>query len=118
MASPRGPARMKTDGMANFQRVASVSELPPGGRILTEIDGLYLGVFNVDGEYYAIEDVCTHDDGPVADGELDGYSIECPRHGACFDIRTGKVLRMPAVTPIAAFPVVVDGDDVLVDLGD
>ena len=104
--------------MANFQRVASTSEIQPGERILTEIDGVYLGVFNVGGEYYAIEDVCTHDDGPVADGELEGYSIECPRHGAQFDIRTGKVLRFPAVIPVPTYPVRVEGEDVLVDLGD
>jgi 3-phenylpropionate/trans-cinnamate dioxygenase ferredoxin subunit len=80
-----------------------------------ELDGgLFVAVFNVDGRFYAIEDVCTHDDGPLADGELDGYEIECPRHGARFDLRDGRVLSMPAITPVPYYEVRVEGDDILV----
>jgi 3-phenylpropionate/trans-cinnamate dioxygenase ferredoxin subunit len=68
----------------------------------------------VDGEFFAFADACTHDDGPVAEGELDDYVIECPRHGAKFDIRTGKVKQLPAVTPIPVCAVQVEGDTVLV----
>jgi 3-phenylpropionate/trans-cinnamate dioxygenase ferredoxin subunit len=85
--------------LGRFISVAKTDEIGPGERDVFDIEGYYIAVFNVDGTYYAIEDVCTHDDGPLAEGELDGYAIECPRHGARFDIRTGKVLSMPAVTP-------------------
>ena len=68
--------------------------------------------------HYAIEDVCTHDDGPVAEGELYGYEIECPRHGARFDIRTGAVTRMPAVIPVNWFPTRVENDEIQVGLDD
>jgi 3-phenylpropionate/trans-cinnamate dioxygenase ferredoxin subunit len=103
--------------MANFVKVAETGEIGPGERRVVEIEGLFIAVFNVGGNYYAIEDVCTHDDGPLAEGELDGYHIECPRHGARFDIRDGKVLSFPAVTPVPRYEVKVEGDDVLVDIG-
>ncbi len=100
--------------MADFVKVAKKSDLPPGERIVVEVDDLYIAVFNVGGKFYAIEDVCTHDDGPLAEGELDGYEIECPRHGARFDLRTGKVLSFPAVVDVPWFEVKVEGDDVIV----
>jgi 3-phenylpropionate/trans-cinnamate dioxygenase ferredoxin subunit len=100
--------------LPHFITVAQTADIPPGEREVFDVEGYYIAVFNVDGAYYAIEDVCTHDDGPLADGELDGYEIECPRHGARFDIRTGKVLAMPAVTDVPWFPVRVEGDDIQV----
>ncbi len=100
--------------MAEFVKVADRNELAPGERKIVEVDGRFIALFNVGGEFYAIEDVCTHDDGPLGEGELDGYTIECPRHGAQFDIRDGRVLRFPAVTPVPWFEVKVEGDDVLV----
>ena len=104
--------------MADFVRIAGVDELKPGDRKVAEIEGLFIAVFNVGGQFYAIEDVCTHDDGPVAEGDLDGYEIECPRHGARFDIRDGHVLSFPAIVPVQTFPVRVEGDDILVDIGE
>jgi 3-phenylpropionate/trans-cinnamate dioxygenase ferredoxin subunit len=98
-------------------KVAKASEIGPGDRKIVELDGTFIAVFNVGGQYYAIEDVCTHDDGPVAEGELDGYEIECPRHGARFDIRDGRVLRFPAIMPVRSFKVTVEGDDLLLSLG-
>jgi 3-phenylpropionate/trans-cinnamate dioxygenase ferredoxin subunit len=95
-----------------FVTVAKTSEIPPGSREVLDVEGYYVAVFNVDGAFYAIEDVCTHDDGPVAEGELRGFDIECPRHGARFDIRTGAVLAMPAVVPVKVFPVRVTGDEI------
>ena len=102
--------------VADYVAVATVDELPNGARKLIEVDGRALAVFNIAGTYYCIADVCSHDDGPVAEGELDGYEIECPRHGAHFDIRSGKVLSFPAIVDIPAFPVMVEGSVVLVGL--
>jgi 3-phenylpropionate/trans-cinnamate dioxygenase ferredoxin component len=102
--------------MSEFFKVATVSEMPPGGKKLVEVDGYPVALFNVGGEFYAIEDVCTHDGGPLAEGELDGDAIECPRHGARFNVRTGAVLCMPAVEPVECYEVQVDGDDILVSI--
>ena len=98
--------------MPEFVTVATTDELAPGDRIITEVAGHYVAIFNVDNKFYAIEDVCTHDDGPVAEGELRGTTIECPRHGACFDIRTGAVLSMPAIKPVPSYETRVEGDEV------
>lgn len=103
--------------MAQKVVVAEVSELPENGdRVLVEIDGAPVAVFNVGGQFFCIADVCSHDDGPVAEGELDGFAIECPRHGARFDIRTGKVLSMPAVTDIPVYPVTVANGEISVEM--
>ncbi len=88
-----------------FVQVAETSEVPPGERILIEIDEEPIAIFNVDGKYYAIGDICTHDGGPLGDGELAGYQIICPRHGAHFDIRTGKAITLPAVVDTPWYPV-------------
>lgn len=98
--------------------VADVSELGNGERLIFEIDGEPIAVFNVAGKYYAIKDVCSHDGGPVAEGELDApdFEIECPRHGARFDLRTGKALTLPAVVDIPAYPVRVVGDEIQIGL--
>jgi 3-phenylpropionate/trans-cinnamate dioxygenase ferredoxin component len=97
--------------MAEFITVATTDELKPGERMVVEVKDRYIAIFNVDGKYYAIADLCTHDDGPLAEGELNGIVIECPRHGAQFDITTGKVLRFPAITPIPRYDVrVTDGE--------
>ena len=86
--------------MSAFIRVATRGELPTGGKKLVEIDGRAIAVFNIDDVFYAIDDVCTHDGGPLAEGELIGCEIECPRHGARFDVRTGRPLCMPAIEPV------------------
>jgi len=92
-----------------FIQVIDANEVQPGERIVIEIDDLPIAVFNVSGKFYAIGDVCTHDNGPLAEGELDGYQIICPRHGARFDIRNGKALTLPAVIPTPWYPVRVTG---------
>ena len=84
----------------NGSRLRRASELPPGGKKLVEVDGRAIALFNVGGTFYAIDDVCTHDGGPLAEGDLDGCQIQCPRHGARFDVRTGKPLCMPAFEPV------------------
>jgi len=94
-----------------FVPVASEDELPNGERLFLEIDGQPIVVFNIAGDFYAIADVCSHDDGPVGEGDLEGFEIYCPRHGASFDVRTGKVLSLPAIVDIPAYPVkVIDGE--------
>ena len=93
-----------------FYEIAAVADLPNGERLFAEIGEIYLVVFNIAGQIYAIEDVCSHDDGPLGDGGLDGHQIVCPRHGARFDVRSGKALTLPAVEDISAYPVqIVDG---------
>ncbi len=101
---------------ADYVAVASTDEIPNGARKLLEVDGRAIAVFNIAGTYYCIADVCSHDDGPVAEGELVGTEIECPRHGAHFDVRTGKVLTFPAIVDIPAYPVRVEDGNVLVGL--
>src|SRR3972149_4731486 len=86
--------------MTEFITVCTIDELQPGQREVFDIGNHWIAVFNVSGKYYAIEDVSTHDDGPLAEGEIDGNEIECPRHGARFDIRTGKVLSAPALIDV------------------
>lgn len=102
--------------MSEFFKVAKVNEIPPGGKKLVDVDGMPVALFNVNGQFYAIEDVCTHDGGPLAEGELDGDEIECPRHGARFSVRTGAALCMPAVEPVETYETKVEGDDVLVSV--
>ena len=98
------------ESKVEFVEIAPASELPNGERLVVEVEGRMIVIFNIAGQFFAIADVCSHDDGPVGEGELEGYNITCPRHGAEFDVRTGKVLQMPAVVDIPAYPVkVVDG---------
>jgi 3-phenylpropionate/trans-cinnamate dioxygenase ferredoxin subunit len=104
--------------MSEFVKVATRPELPPGGKKLAEVDGRAIALFNAGGSFYAIDDVCTHDGGPLAEGELDGYEIRCPRHGARFDVRNGKALCLPAFEPVTTHRVEVRGDDVFVALSD
>ena len=93
-----------------FVQVAETAELPSGQRIFIEVDGEPVVVFNIAGSLFAIGDVCTHDDGPLGEGELSGFQIICPRHGARFDVRSGKALTLPAVIDTPSYPVrVVDG---------
>ena len=98
-----------------FIAVAPADEVPNGERLFIEIDEQPMVIFNIAGKYFAIGDLCSHDNGPLGDGELDEYEINCPRHGASFDVRTGQVLSLPAVVDIPAYPTrVVDG---LIEVG-
>jgi 3-phenylpropionate/trans-cinnamate dioxygenase ferredoxin subunit len=91
--------------MSNWVDVAKLEELPPGERRIIDVDDVQIAVFNLGGEFYAIEDVCTHDYAPLADAKLDGDEIICPRHGARFCIKTGAVTAPPAYEPVPTFPV-------------
>lgn len=97
-----------------FVRVASLGEIPPGGLKEVRIDDRSLAIFHLDDGYYAIEDVCTHDGGPLAEGIREGDVIECPRHGARFDLKTGAVLSLPAVAPVPTFEVRVSEGEIQV----
>jgi 3-phenylpropionate/trans-cinnamate dioxygenase ferredoxin component len=98
------------ESKVEYLDIAPVTDLPPGERLFVEIEAKPIVIFNIAGQFFSIADVCSHDDGPVGEGDVDGYNITCPRHGAQFDIRTGKVVQMPAVVDIPAYPVrVVDG---------
>ncbi|ADV63793.1 Rieske (2Fe-2S) iron-sulfur domain protein [Isosphaera pallida ATCC 43644] len=101
---------------STFIDVADLNDLPPGGHLLVEHDGQSLALFNIDGTVYAIEDLCTHDGGPLVEGEIHGYEVTCSRHGARFDVRTGKALCMPAVEDIRTFPVEIRDGRILVCL--
>ena len=100
--------------MPEFVRVAAVSDVPNPGKIALPVGDTMIALFQVEGKFYALDDVCTHDDGPLAEGTLCGLTIACPRHGATFDIRTGAALTMPARMPTRSHPVEVRGDEVFV----
>jgi 3-phenylpropionate/trans-cinnamate dioxygenase ferredoxin component len=93
-------------------RVCNTAELLPGEYRIAWDGDVAIAVFNIDGDLYAVEDVCTHDGGELAGGPVDGFAIECVRHGARFDLRTGAVLCPPAYEPIAKFPVKVEDSTV------
>lgn len=99
-----------------FVAVGSVQDLPNGERLFVQVDDQTIVIFNIGGHLYAIADLCSHDDGPLGDGELVGYEVHCPRHGASFDIRTGKVLSLPAIVDIPAYPVRVVDDQIEIGL--
>jgi 3-phenylpropionate/trans-cinnamate dioxygenase ferredoxin subunit len=104
--------------MSEPVKVADRSLVPPGEKRLLDVDGRAIALFNVDGTFYAIDDLCTHDGGPLAEGKLIGCEIQCPRHGARFDVRTGKALCMPAIEPVATHRVEVRGDEVFLVIED
>lgn len=99
-----------------FIEVASVQDLPEGERLFLEIDDQELVILNIAGHLFAIGDVCSHDNGPLGEGELDGHEIICPRHGARFDVRNGNVTALPAVEDIPAYPVRIKGDRIEIGL--
>ena len=100
--------------MSDWINVVAVNDLVPGGHMSVEIEDAAIVLFNLDGEFFALEDICTHDGSEISSGCIVEGSIECPRHGARFDIRTGEVTAPPAYEPIDTFPVQVVDDVVQV----
>ena len=94
--------------MADWVRVSRLNEFPPGSRRVVDVDGVMVAVFHLNEGLFAIEDVCTHDGGELASGELVGREIICPRHGARFDLQTGAVTAPPAYEPVATLPIRVE----------
>ena len=104
--------------MPELIEVCPVSELPPGERRLVEWEDLEIGVFNCAGTLYAIEDRCSHDNGPLAEGEFDPdqCTIECPRHGSLFDLKTGRPKTLPAYAPVDTFPVIIEDETIKLEV--
>lgn len=106
-----------TSPSSGFLTVARASEIEPGTVRVVEVDGRSLCIGRTeDGEWGAIDNVCTHDGGVLGAGELDGTAVECPRHGARFDLFSGRVLALPAVRPVRAYPARIVGDEVQVEM--
>jgi 3-phenylpropionate/trans-cinnamate dioxygenase ferredoxin subunit len=97
-------------------KVARTDELKPGQARLVEAKGRDIALFNVDGEFFALDNACTHEQGPLFEGEVEGHKVTCPLHGAMFDIRTGEVLGPPAYDDVARYAVRVTGSDVEVEV--
>jgi 3-phenylpropionate/trans-cinnamate dioxygenase ferredoxin subunit len=99
-----------------FVKLAEMSDVAPGQVRVYEVRERSIALCNVDGAFYAIDDVCTHDGGSLDQGELEGHQIECPRHGARFDVRSGRALTLPAVMPVRSYPVRVEDGVVKVSI--
>ena len=102
--------------MAQFIKVASAADLAPGEAKCVEVAGKKLALFNVEGNFYAIDDTCTHRGGPLSQGEVNGMVVTCPFHGARFDVTTGQVLGPPAARGVGRYDVRVEGEDVKIEI--
>ena len=113
-----GTKEREIDSMATELTVCRLDELPPGEMRLVEVDGRKIGVFNCDGSLYAIEDRCSHDDGPLAEGsfDADACTVECPRHGSLFDLTSGRPKTLPAYQPVTTYPVTIVDDTVKLEV--
>ncbi len=101
--------------MSEFVKVAQVTDVAPGTGRLVEVAGRFIALFNCAGTFYAVDDTCTHAEASLAEGYVEGTTVECPEHGARFDLRTGAAVWSPAFVPVATYAVQEEGDDVLVD---
>jgi len=99
-----------------FVRACAFNDLADPGTLAVELNGVPLVIVRNDGEFYALDEFCTHEDVSLADGEVYDHTVECWLHGSCFDVRTGKPTGPPATKPLAIYQVRIDGDDVLVCL--
>jgi 3-phenylpropionate/trans-cinnamate dioxygenase ferredoxin subunit len=102
--------------VGEFVKVTSTSEIAPGQARLVNVKGRQIVLFNVEGAFFALDNACTHEEGPLAEGDVEGYEVTCPWHGARFDIRTGEVLCPPAYDAVARYNVRVTGTDLEVEI--
>jgi len=102
--------------MPKTVKIAQTSELSPGTGKVVQADGRAIALFNVEGTFYAIDNTCTHRGGPLGEGALSGDTVECPLHGAHFNVKTGAVTNPPARAGVRSFPVKIEGNDVLVEV--
>ena len=107
-----------TKTLGDKLKVCAAEELAPGEMRLIEADDRKIGVFNCDGGLHAIEDRCSHDDGPLAEGDFDAEActVECPRHGSLFDVKSGRPKTLPAYAPVQTFPVSIEDGQVLLEV--
>lgn len=104
--------------MSDFVKVAHMADFDDSHKLCVEINDRFIVLVHIEGHVYCVDDVCTHDGGPLGEGELEGFCLVCPRHGAKFDVRTGDAVAMPATEPTASHEVRIDGDQILVRLCD
>lgn len=100
--------------MADFLKVALVADVPVGTARCVIVNGTKVALFNVEGEIFAIDDTCSHAEASLSEGTIDGDRVECPRHGACFNIKTGAALTLPAMVPVATYRVKIEDGAILV----
>jgi len=103
--------------MTDFLKVAKTDEINPGQARLIDVKGQQIALFNIDGDFFAIDNMCTHEEASLAEGEISGHEVTCPLHGAKFDVRTGEVLGPLAYDDVGSYPVRVVGTDIEVDVG-
>lgn len=97
-----------------FIKVAGKGAVPAGAMTAVDVEGVPVALCNVDGEFFAVHDECTHECFPLSEGSLDGAELTCALHGARFDVRSGEVLALPAYGPVKTYPVEIDGEDILI----
>ena len=102
--------------MSEFHLACPLSQVPDMGAVGVEVAGVPVAIVRVDGEVFALHDVCSHEEVPLSEGEIYDHTVECWLHGSCFDVRTGKPTEPPATKPVPIYPVKIEGDDVLVEL--
>lgn len=102
--------------MAEFVKVATVQEIKPAQGKLVQAGGKDIALFNVNGEFYAIDDTCAHAGGPLSEGALDGTTVTCPWHGSKYDVRSGQVLGGPTLQGVASYRIKVEGGDIFIEV--
>ncbi len=100
--------------MADFVEVAKTTDIPAGKAKVVEVQGKKIAIFHVDGQFYAIDDTCSHEDASLAAGTVEGTEVMCPLHGARFDLRTGKNLSLPAVFPVQSYELKIENDAIFI----
>lgn len=104
--------------MADFVEAATIDEIPDSGVLCLEVEERFVVIVRIEDNYFCLDDVCTHDGGTLGDGDLIDGCLECPRHGARFDVKTGDAVTMPATEPTASHEVKVTGETIMVRLAD
>ena len=99
-----------------FVKVANKKDIPPGAATAVEVEGKKIAIFNVGNQYFAIDDTCTHAGGPLSEGSVEGFQVNCPWHGAAFDLKTGEALCAPAFEAISCYNVKVEADDIKIEI--
>ncbi len=104
--------------MSDFIQVAKVSDVISAGKLILEIEDRMVVLLHINDQFFCVDDVCTHDGGPLGEGKLCGFELACPRHGAKFDVRNGAALTMPATEPTVIHEIKIEGDNVFVRINE